>query len=102
MSSSEPGGLRKAAAVVSAWLIVVFAKVLTGVRAIWAGTTPKAEQTLYFANHTSHGDFVLLWATLPPDLRALTRPVAGQDYWEASPLRRFIGRDVFNALMIRR
>jgi 1-acyl-sn-glycerol-3-phosphate acyltransferase len=101
-SSSEPGGLRKAMAVVSAWLIVVFAKLLTGVRAIWAGTTPKAEQTLYFANHTSHGDFVLLWATLPPDLRALTRPVAGQDYWEASPLRRFIGRDVFNALMIRR
>jgi 1-acyl-sn-glycerol-3-phosphate acyltransferase len=102
MSSSEPGGLRKAAAVVSAWLIVVFAKLLTGVRAIWSGTAPKAEQTLYFANHTSHGDFVLLWATLPPDLRALTRPVAGQDYWEASPLRRFIGRDVFNALMIRR
>jgi 1-acyl-sn-glycerol-3-phosphate acyltransferase len=101
-SSSEPGGLRKAAAVVCAWLIVVFAKLLTGVRAIWAGTAPKAEQTLYFANHTSHGDFVLLWATLPPDLRALTRPVAGQDYWEASPLRRFIGRDVFNALMIRR
>ena len=103
MSSSEPGGLlRKASAVVSAWLIVVFAKLLTGVRAIWSGTAPKAEQTLYFANHTSHGDFVLLWATLPPDLRALTRPVAGQDYWEASPLRRFIGRDVFNALMIRR
>jgi len=102
MSASEPGGLRKAAAVVSAWLIVVFAKLLTGVRAIWAGSSPKAEQTLYFANHTSHGDFVLLWATLPPDLRALTRPVAGQDYWEASPLRRFIGQDVFNALMIRR
>lgn len=101
-SSSEPGGLRKAAAVVCAWLIVVFAKLLTGVRPIWDGSSPKAEQTLYFANHTSHGDFVLLWATLPPDLRALTRPVAGQDYWEASPLRRFIGRDVFNALMIRR
>ncbi|RST51443.1 lysophospholipid acyltransferase family protein [Variovorax sp. MHTC-1] len=101
-SSLEPGGLRKAAAIACAWLIVVFAKLLTGVRAIWAGTAPKAEQTLYFANHTSHGDFVLLWATLPPDLRALTRPVAGQDYWEASPLRRFIGRDVFNALMIRR
>ena len=45
---------------------------------------------------------MLLWATLPPDLRALTRPVAGQDYWHASALRRFIGEDVFNALMIRR
>src|SRR5215207_456295 len=102
MSSFAPSLPRQAAAVVSAWLIVLFAKLLTGVRAIWSGTGPKAEQTLYFANHTSHGDFVLLWATLPPDLRALTRPVAGQDYWEASTLRRFIGRDVFNALMIRR
>ena len=100
--STDPGVARQAAAIVSAWLIVLFAKLLTGVRAIWSGTGPKAEQTLYFANHTSHGDFVLLWATLPPDLRALTRPVAGQDYWEASALRRFIGRDVFNALMIRR
>ncbi len=93
---------RRAAAVVTAKLIVGAAALLTGVRAIWSGTEPKAEQTLYFANHTSHGDFVLLWATLPPDLRSLTRPVAGQDYWEASALRRFIGEDVFRALMIRR
>ncbi|MES2531145.1 MAG: lysophospholipid acyltransferase family protein [Pseudomonadota bacterium] len=93
---------RRAAAVVAAKLIVGAASLLTGVRAIWSGTEPKAEQTVYFANHTSHGDFVLLWATLPPDLRSLTRPVAGQDYWEASALRRFIGEDVFRALMIRR
>jgi len=94
--------LRRALAVVAGKLIIGAAGLLTGVRAIWSGTTPKAEQTLYFANHTSHGDFVLLWATLPPDLRGLTRPVAGQDYWEASKLRNFIGKDVFNALMIRR
>ena len=102
MSSQPRSGLRHAAAIASAWSIVLAARLLTGVRAIWSGTTPKAEQTLYFANHTSHGDFVLLWATLPADLRALTRPVAGQDYWEASSMRRFIGADVFNALMIRR
>lgn len=102
MDSTVEGESRKFAAVVAAWLIVGIAKLLTGVRAIWSGTQPKAEQTLYFANHTSHGDFVLLWATLPADLRALTRPVAGQDYWLASRLRRFIGEEVFNALMIKR
>lgn len=94
--------LRRALAFVAGRLIIGAAGLLTGVRAIWSGTTPRAEHTLYFANHTSHGDFVLLWATLPPDLRAITRPVAGQDYWMASSLRRFIGEDVFNALMIRR
>lgn len=102
-SPSSAGGIgRRALALVAGKLIIGAAGLLTGVRAIWSGTSPRAEQTLYFANHTSHGDFVLLWATLPPDLRALTRPVAGLDYWTASTLRQFIGRDVFNALMIRR
>lgn len=94
--------LRRLLALVTGKLIIGGAGLITGVRAVWSGCSPEAAQTLYFANHTSHGDFVLLWAALPPDLRARTRPVAGQDYWMASSLRRFIGTDVFNALMIRR
>jgi 1-acyl-sn-glycerol-3-phosphate acyltransferase len=98
--------LRGWAAVLVRQLIVSGARLLTGVRALWGSGAsvngPSAEQTVYFANHTSHGDFVLLWATLPSDLRTFTRPVAGEDYWDKSSLRRFIGRDVFNALMIRR
>lgn len=85
-----------------AWLIVGFAQLLTGLRALWHHGAPAAEQTLYFANHTSHGDFVLLWAALPPDLRALTRPVAAADYWLGSRLRRFIGDEVFHAVLIDR
>ena len=94
--------VRSLLAAVVGRLIIGAAGLLTGVRAVWTGSTPKAEQTLYFANHTSHGDFVLLWATLPPDLRAVTRPVAGQDYWMASKAKQFVGQDVFNALMIKR
>lgn len=83
--------------------IIAFARLLTGARAVHApGAQVSTAPTLYFANHNSHGDFVLLWATLPPALRANTRPVAGEDYWLASSLRRFIGQDVFRALMIRR
>jgi 1-acyl-sn-glycerol-3-phosphate acyltransferase len=95
--------IRQTAAALSARLIVLFARLLTGARAAGAPTAADdARPTLYFANHTSHGDFVLLWATLAPPLRARTRPVAGEDYWLASQLRHFIGADVFNALMIRR
>jgi hypothetical protein len=36
------------------------------------------------------------------DLRALTRPVAAADYWQGSALRRFIGGQVFRALLIDR
>ncbi|MEP1442412.1 MAG: lysophospholipid acyltransferase family protein [Hyphomicrobiales bacterium] len=57
---------------------------------------------IYFANHRSHGDFVLLWSVLPPKLRSITRPVAGADYWRKSDFRRFIGEDVFNSLLIER
>lgn len=59
-------------------------------------------QRIYFANHSSNGDFVLIWTVLPPALRRQTRPVAALDYWLTSPLRAFIGREVFNAVLIDR
>jgi 1-acyl-sn-glycerol-3-phosphate acyltransferase len=82
--------------------IVLFARFLTAVRAIWAGVEPVPVQRVYFANHASNGDFILIWAVLPPRMRRMTRPVAGSDYWLSSPLRRFIGRDVFDAVLIER
>ncbi|WP_338550306.1 lysophospholipid acyltransferase family protein [Roseovarius phycicola] len=89
-----------------AWLtgnaITTFARFITAVRAIWDGVEPVPMQRVYFANHTSNGDFILIWTVLPPNLRAQTRPVAGADYWLTSPLRTFIGRDVFNAVLIDR
>lgn len=83
-------------------LIKFIARALTGVRPLWRGSLPQPAQRVYFANHGSHGDFVLIWTTLPGPLRRVTRPVAGQDYWSASALRRFIGVQVFNALLIDR
>lgn len=82
--------------------IVLFARLLTAVRAIWDGVGPVASKRVYFANHTSNGDFVLIWAVLPPRIREKTRPVAASDYWLTSGLKRFIGRDVFNAVLIDR
>ncbi len=35
-------------------------------------------------------------------MRARTRPVAGSDYWLTSKLKAFIGREVFNAVLIDR
>jgi 1-acyl-sn-glycerol-3-phosphate acyltransferase len=85
-----------------AGLIIVFIRLLTGAQAYWRGIRPHAAQRIYFANHASHGDFVLLWASLPPWLRRRTRPVAGADYWNRSALRRFVGGKVFRAVLIDR
>lgn len=82
--------------------LVLFARLITAPRAIWAGVDPVPRQRIYFANHTSNGDFVLAWAVLPPDLRRQTRPVAASDYWLKSKLRAFAGRDVFRAVLIDR
>jgi 1-acyl-sn-glycerol-3-phosphate acyltransferase len=79
-----------------------FAKLLTGVRAVWRGSMPDTRQRVYFANHRSHGDFVLIWASLPPRLRRRTRPVAGADYWQANALRRYIASRVFRGVLIDR
>ena len=82
--------------------IVLFARLLTAVRAIWDGVEPIPSKRVYFANHTSMGDFVLIWAVLPPHMRRRTRPVAGSDYWLTSKLKTFIGREVFDAVLIDR
>ena len=72
------------------FLLLGIVRFLTGSQARWYGCPPKAEQRIYFANHSSHGDFVLFWASLPPHLRQRTRPVAGADYWLTGRLRRFL------------
>ncbi|WP_105402755.1 MULTISPECIES: lysophospholipid acyltransferase family protein [unclassified Neorhizobium] len=82
--------------------IVVFARAVTAVRAIWPEEGLPTRPCVYFANHSSHGDFVLVWTVLPPRLRRQARPVAGAEYWLKSRLNRFIGRDVFNAVLIAR
>jgi 1-acyl-sn-glycerol-3-phosphate acyltransferase len=78
-----------------------FTQLMTGARPIWQ-QPPSANQRVYFANHRSHGDFLTLWASLPPALRKSTRPVAGADYWLTSPLRRFIATRVFKSVLIPR
>jgi len=78
------------------------AKLLTGARAHWLGCLPEKKLRVYFANHTSNLDFVLLWAAMPRHLRVVTRPVAAHDYWTASPLRLAMAQKIFNAVLIER
>jgi 1-acyl-sn-glycerol-3-phosphate acyltransferase len=77
-------------------------RVLTGAQARWYGCPPKAEQRIYFANHQSHGDLVMIWAALPAELRSITRPIAAKDYWTKTPLRQWITSAVFNAVYVDR
>lgn len=81
--------------------IALAAKLVSGFTVRWLGAEPNTKQRVYFANHTSHLDAVVLWSCLPKELRQITRPVAAQDYWGNSPFRRFLARS-FNAILIDR
>ncbi|MCC6195388.1 MAG: 1-acyl-sn-glycerol-3-phosphate acyltransferase [Burkholderiales bacterium] len=69
---------------------------------LWIGCAPAATVRVYYANHNSHGDFALIWACLPDDLRARTRPVAGADYWLKGRLRTYVAQRVIRAVLIDR
>ena len=77
-------------------------RALTGAQARWQGCPPKAEQRIYFANHQSHADLLLMWAALPEELRSITRPIAAKDYWTKTPFKQWITTAVFNAIYVDR
>ena len=82
--------------------LAALARLITGAQGHWYGSPPKAEQRIYFANHQSHFDWVLIWAALPRDLRTITRPIAARDYWTSTPLKHWITREIFNAVYVSR
>src|SRR4051812_11997505 len=83
---------------VLAWI----ARVISGATVKWTAPLDPARQRVFFANHSSHLDFILIWSALPPLMRARTRPVAGSDYWGKGAIRRYIATKVFNAILIER
>lgn len=83
-------------------ITVAFVKFLAAPSVRWIGCQPNERQRIYFANHTSHLDAVVLWSAVPSELRARTRPVAARDYWTKTRLRLFFGKKVFNAVLIER
>lgn len=83
-------------------LLVAVVRFLTGVRAQWKDCEPSLAQRIYFANHTSNLDAVVIWASLPREVRDRTRPVAAQDYWLKTSIRRYLALRVLNAVLIER
>lgn len=76
-------------------------RMATGVRRQPVTTLPRGP-VVYFANHTSHLDFLSIWAALPPAARKVSHPVAAKDYWTKSALRQWLASSVFQAHLIDR
>jgi 1-acyl-sn-glycerol-3-phosphate acyltransferase len=83
-------------------LIIGLTRFLVGGTGLWLGCQPSARQRIYFANHSSHLDTIILWAAMPPDLRRRVRPVAAADYWGKGRVRRHIALKILNAVLVDR
>jgi 1-acyl-sn-glycerol-3-phosphate acyltransferase len=84
------------------YFLLGLVRLLTGAQARWHGCPPKAEQRIYFANHQSHVDLVMIWAALPKELRAMTRAIAAKDYWTKTPFKHWLTSAVFNVIYVAR
>jgi 1-acyl-sn-glycerol-3-phosphate acyltransferase len=82
--------------------LILLSRILSGATVLWYESQPDSCQRVYFSNHTSHLDALVIWAALPYRVREATRMVAAQDYWGAGPIRRYISKRLFNALLIER
>ena len=86
----------------AAGVLVTLTRLVTGAQARWVGSAPTTAQRVYFANHSSHLDALVLWAALPPELRGHTRPVAAADYWDKPGVRGWIAHNLLNAVLVDR
>jgi 1-acyl-sn-glycerol-3-phosphate acyltransferase len=77
-------------------------RLATGVGHLPDVAMPPQRPAVFFANHSSHLDFAVIWAALPAPWRLHTRPVAGRDYWLRTPWRRWAADRVFHAVLIER
>ena len=82
--------------------LVSVCRLISGAAVEWRCDPYADVQRIYFGNHSSHLDFIVIWSALPPRLRRRTRPVAGRDYWERSAVRRYVAAEVFRAVLIER
>ena len=83
--------------------LILLAKFISGASVRWVDNQPdESGQRIYIANHTSHLDGLVIWAALPPHVRAKTRLVAAKDYWTGGPIRRFLAGPVMNVILVDR
>lgn len=94
-------GRASTAHMLSSRVIAAATRLFTGVRCL--SVPPQGDgPAIYYANHTSHLDTLVIWSALPCAQRLLTSPAAAEDYWSASALRRWVAKELFQAVLIPR
>ena len=88
-------------AVVGRAIFSGLSRFLSGATSSWY-SQPDTCQRVYFANHTSHLDMLVIWSAMPDYVRKVVRPVAAKDYWGNGFFRPYIAKRLFNCILLER
>jgi 1-acyl-sn-glycerol-3-phosphate acyltransferase len=81
--------------------LIALMRLLTGAVLQSRGFTfDPSRQRIYYANHSSHLDTLLIWGLIPKTQRKKVRPAAAKDYWWSSSWRRYLAEKVFHAIPV--
>ncbi len=83
-------------------VIALTTRIITGCHSRQVGLCAPSGPRVYFANHTSNLDAVVVWSSLPRQCRKNCRIVAARDYWGKTAIRRWLSCRVFHAVLIDR
>ena len=81
-------------------LLIFLTRICTGI--LVYGAPPQTGARVYFANHASHLDLMVILSAFPQRLRGRLHPVAARDYWEKTWLRRYLARRVLHCVFLDR
>lgn len=82
-------------------LLAMLVRFATGVSVGKVGSWT-GKPCVFFANHASNLDALVIWSALPSEIRENTSPVAAQDYWTKNALRRWVSGKIFHAILLNR
>ncbi len=88
-------------AIIGRMFLSGLSRFLSGATSCWF-SQPDVCQRVYYANHTSHLDILVIWSALPDYVRRYVRPVAAKDYWSKGIFKPYIASRLFNAILLER
>lgn len=83
-------------------VILYLCRLISGVQVEIRDAKSISDTVIFYANHSSHLDAMVILSLLPEEVRKKTTIVGSIKYWQASAIRRYISNHVFKTVLIER
>lgn len=83
-------------------VILYLCRLISGVQVEIRDAGSLFDTVIFYANHSSHLDAMVILSLLPEEVRKKTTIVGSKQYWQANAIRRYISNHVFKTVLIER